>query len=349
MSFLDFNYKKQYKNFPKNAKVLIAPLNWGIGHATRCVPIIRQLQEEGFKPIIASDADALLLLQKIFPEVPSFTLPGYEVDYAKNKTFFKTKLLLQMPKFLETYKKEKRIVKEIVEKEKIDVLISDNRFGVYYEGKYNIYITHQLRVKSGVTTALTTKIHQNIIKKFDECWVPDTARTTNLSGELSHNIPLKTPVKYIGLLSQFKKQISLIKYDILVLLSGPEPQRSMLETILLESLQNTTKKVCFVRGVFNGKSNKKASRNLTIYNYLVAQDLQDVINKSELIVARSGYSTIMDLAVLQKKAFFIPTPGQAEQIYLAKHIEKQGIAPFAFQDDFRLDLLDLVAEYSGFL
>ncbi len=346
--FKAFDLKKHLDKFPDNGTILVAVLNWGIGHATRCIPIIKQLQEQSFKPIIASDGDALLLLQKVFPNLPSHELPSYDVVYAKNKKLFKVKLLFQVPKFYKTYRKECRIIQEIVKSEGIDAIISDNRFGVYHKSIPSIYITHQLRVKSGVTTSLTTRIHQGIISNFDECWIPDVKETPNLSGDLSHNIKLKTPIKYIDLLSQFQKQKLPKKYDILVLLSGPEPQRSILEKKVLKELRNSTKKICFVRGVIEDKVIRKQKGSYTLYNYLLGTDLQKVINASELVIARSGYSTIMDVAVLQKKAFFIPTPGQEEQMYLAKHIEQQGIAPCAQQKDFTIDLLDLVDEYSGF-
>ncbi len=346
--FTYFSLKNHLKSLPDNGKILVAVLNWGIGHATRCIPIIKQLQELGFQPVIASDGDALLLLQKAFPELPSYELPSYKVVYAKKKSLFKIKLLIQSPKFYKTYHKEHRFTQDLVESENINAVISDNRFGVYHKSVPSIYITHQLRVKSGVTTHFSTKIHRRIIANFDECWVPDVKETPNLSGTLSHAIKLNTPVKYIGVLSQFQRQELPKKYDILVLLSGPEPQRSLLEDSLFKELNKLAQKVCFVRGVLDNKSKKTQKGSCTIYNYLLGADLQKVLNESELVLARSGYSTLMDLAILQKKAFFIPTPGQPEQLYLAKYIEQQRIAPFAIQEEFSIDLLNRVSEYFGF-
>lgn len=323
-------------------------MHWGIGHATRSIPIIKQLIEQSFEPVLASDGAALAVLQKAFPKLTSYELPSYNVQYAKNKNFFSLKLFFQIPKFIKTYKFEKQKTKEIVEKENIVGIISDNRFGVFYNGIPNIYITHQIRVKSGISTFFTSLFHQKIINKYDVCWVPDSVDSPNLSGDLSHNVNLKIPIKYIGILSQFKRSILIQKYDVLVLLSGPEPQRSLLEDKLLNAFENTKKKVCFIRGVVAGKSEKTQQGNISIYNYLLGSTLQEKLNQSDLIIARSGYSTIMDLAVLQKKAFFIPTPGQAEQIYLAKHLESQKIAPFALQGEFSADLLAQINTYNGF-
>ena len=347
--FRSFHLSKHIKKFPKNGHILIAPLNWGIGHATRCIPIIKQLQKNGFTPIIASDGDALKLLQKVFPDVICYDLPGYQVKYANNSKFFSIKLLSQLPKFIKTYKQEQKRIHELVKKENINTIISDNRFGVFHKEILSIYITHQLQVKSGLFTFLTTKFHQKIIKYFDQCWIPDVEKSPNLSGALSHVCSFPIPTTYIGVLSSLKKQNIPIKYDILVLLSGPEPQRSLLEKKLLDELKNTSKKVCFIRGIIENEINKKQENTLTIYNYLLGDNLQKAINESELIITRSGYSTIMDLTKLEKKAFFIPTPGQSEQLYLAAHLEKQKIAPFSLQKDFYLKLLEQVVNYKGFL
>jgi len=316
-----FDLKRHINHLPEKGKILVAPLHWGIGHATRSIPLIKQLIAMGYQPVIASDGAALRVLQHTFPKLVAYELPGYDVRYAKHKSFFTLKLLFQIPKFIKTYKAEKKKTKEIVEKENIVAIISDNRFGVFHKEIRNIYLTHQVRVKSGFSTSITTKLHHKIINKFDYCWVPDVAGLPNLSGELSHNIKLKIPIEYIGFLSQFEKEILPIKYDVLVLLSGPEPQRTQLEDEVFAKYRNSTQNICFVKGVIKGDSRKTQEGNLVVYSYLLGKKLQDVINQSELIIARSGYSTVMDLAVLQKKAVLIPTPGQAEQMYLATYLK----------------------------
>ena len=156
-------------------KVIVAPLNWGLGHATRCIPIIYALLQNNFTPIIASDGKALELLQKEFPQLRSLKLPSYSISYGKN---LKRNLLLQFPKILSAVKKERKIIAQIIEKEtNIVGIISDNRFGVLNAKIPSVYITHQLTVLSGFTTFFTRKIHQSIIKNFDECWVPDTSNS----------------------------------------------------------------------------------------------------------------------------------------------------------------------------
>jgi uncharacterized protein (TIGR00661 family) len=204
-----------------------------------------------------------------------------------------------------------------------------------------------LNVLSGKTTILTSKIHQKIIQKFNECWVTDIIGEPNFSGELGHLKSTKLHLKYIGILSRFKPVEIKKKYDLLVLLSGPEPQRTLLENRLLNELKNYKGNILFVRGVLNN-TKITAISNFKIVNFLLSEALEKAINQSELIIARSGYSTIMDLAFLGKKAFFIPTPGQFEQVYLAKKIKENNIANYAIQENFKLQNLKELEKYSGF-
>ncbi len=327
-------------------KILIAPLNWGLGHATRCIPIIEKMLENSFEPIIASDGDALTLLQKEFPQLQSYKLPSYHIQYSKGKNL-KYKLLLSTPNILRAIRKEKKITATIVQKEQLSGIISDNRFGVRNSTVPSVYITHQLQVLSGKTTAITTALHQQIIAKFDACWIPDTQQQPNLSGKLSETHAAKLNIKFVGALSRLKKQKLQKKYELLIVLSGPEPQRTLLEQKLLKQLKAYTKKALMVRGVFTESIPVNIS-NTTVVNYLLSDDLQKAINQSNIVLARSGYSTLLDLQKLEKKAFFIPTPGQFEQEYLAQHIESLQIAPYATQDKFELKMLDRINNFKGF-
>jgi len=344
-----------------NKKILIAPLNWGLGHATRCVPIINALIKEDFQPILAGDGDSLKLLQKEFPKLKSYQLPSYDIQYTKKGKHLKYKLLLDTPKILKIVKEEERIVSRIIKKENIQGIISDNRFGVRSYKIPSVYITHQINVLSGITTFITSKFHQKIISKFDECWVPDYKSSPNLAGKLSHINNSKLNLKYISPISRFNLVIptdpdsyregmtNSKKYDIMVLLSGPEPQRTILEEKLLNELKTYPKKVLFVRGVISDKEISTENTNVDIVNFMLQKDLQKAILESKIVIARSGYSTIMDLEKLRAKAFFIPTPGQFEQEYLAKYLEDQNIAPYSTQKGFKLSLLDSCKKYTGFI
>jgi uncharacterized protein (TIGR00661 family) len=324
-------------------KIIIAPLNWGLGHASRCVPIIKALLENNFTPIIASDGAALEFLKQEFPNLEYLILPRYAISYTRN---LRLGLLFQSPHILKAVRNEKRLIQYFIEANKDVVgIISDNRFGVRSALVPSVYITHQINVLSGTTTFLTSYIHQKIIKKFDECWIPDNANS-ELSGKLSvtkRNI--KT--KFIGVLSRFKKEVLEEEIDVLVILSGPEPNRTFLEKKLISEFTNTQKNIVFVLGKVESETKKWTSENIIFYNYLLSHELQKIINSSKIIVCRSGYSSIMDLAVLKKKVFLIPTENQYEQEYLANFLEENKLAPFSKTADFSKDKLSQLKNYKG--
>lgn len=328
-------------------KVLIAPLNWGLGHATRCIPIINALTDQGFSPVIASDGVALSLLKKEFPELETRELPSYHIEYSRKASNFKLKMLMNSPKIAKAISAEKKMTKKILESDNFYGIISDNRMGVRHKSIPSVFITHQLTVLSGKTTSISTKLHNKYIKKFDVCWVPDMADDPNLSGELGHPKRSAIPVTYLGPLSRFEYQIVPKKYDIMVLLSGPEPQRTMLEEKLFHEFEKSDKNIVFVRGVIEDTHKTYLKNNITIHNFLTGKALEDTINSSGVIISRSGYTTVMDLAKLKKKAFFIPTPGQFEQEYLAERLTTNKLVPSCQQHEFTLKKLYDLNSYKG--
>lgn len=330
-----------------NKRILVAPLNWGLGHATRSIPIIKALISHNYQPIIASDGVALKLLKKEFPEIFTIELPAYNVTYPTKGKNFKIKLLKDSPKLIKAIHAEREATKEIVALQNISGIISDNRLGVYSNKIPSVFITHQLHVLSGNTTWLSTKIHQKIIKKFNKCWVPDLKDEPSLSGKLGHPDHFELPTEYIGPLSRFEKKASKTVNDILVLISGPEPQRTLLEEKLLIALTPYQGKIVFVKGIMEQKQTKTVLGNMTIYNFMTSNLLEKTINESALIISRSGYTSIMDLAKLNKKAFFIPTPGQFEQEYLAKRLTERKLVPSCNQKDFTIEKLLNIDDFKG--
>ncbi len=328
--------------------ILIAPLNWGLGHATRCIPIIKALQENNYIPIIASDGMALELLQKEFPYIQTLKLPSYKIEYAKKGKNFKWKLIKNLPKVLKAIWKEEKKTKKWIKKYNIDGIISDNRLGVFSKKIPSVYITHQLNVFTGNTTWFTSLLHQKIIKKHKECWVPDREGNPNLSGNLGHINNSDIKLKYIGGLSRLKEKEVSKEYDLLIILSGPEPQRQILETKLITELQGYQGTTIFIKGIVEKEQKKEQIENVTFYNFMSSRQLEQAFNESEIILCRSGYTSIMDLAKLKKKAYFIPTPGQFEQEYLAKKLKRENIAPFSKQEEFKIEKLKEIESYDGF-
>lgn len=289
-----------------------------------------------------------MLLQKEFPQIRTITLPSYNIRYPKNPSFLKWKLLLQLPHIKKAMAAEHKITEGLVSEGKIQGIISDSRFGVYSEKIPSVFITHQLQVLSGSTSYFSSKIHQKIIKKFDVCWVPDIkAFPINYSGKLGHLENTDLPVKHIGILSRMQKQKIPKRIEVLILISGPEPQRTAFEEMLKPLFIDCKKRVLMIRGVVENVQKREFFGILEVVNFMTGSELEKVINQSELVICRSGYTSIMDLSILEKQVFFIPTPGQFEQEYLAEHLEKQGVAPFCKQSEFKMEQLNRMMDYKG--
>ncbi len=322
--------------------ILIAPLDWGLGHAARCIPIIKELQSYPFRIIIAGDGAVAAMLKQEFPRLEVIPLPGYKIKYSKNKQWFLLKLLIQFPGILYSVMREHRWLNKVKQELNLCAVISDNRFGLFNPSISSVYITHQLSIKTGhrLSDKIAALIHRNISKNYTQCWIPDFGMKINLAGDLSHTVKLRQIDTFIGCLSRFeKKPISEITVDLLIILSGPEPQRTIFENLLLGQLQDYDGKVIFVRGLPGenvAAPQIVASSNVSIKNHLTATELNDAIESSSIVISRSGYTTIMDLVKLGKKAILVPTPGQTEQEYLADYLSAQGIFFTVSQEKFIL-------------
>jgi predicted glycosyltransferase len=250
--------------------------------------------------------------------------------------------LLQLPSLLRTKRKEHRWLQQLLEKESFDLIISDNRPGLWTTQTTCVYITHQLMIHSGKGqwfNRLLQKVHTRMMKKFHQVWVPDLEGTSNLAGHLSHpEKPLLQP-NYIGFLSRLSMDQGVsVENDLLILISGPEPQRSLFEQQLVAGLKNYKGKVVLVRGLPKGADvDVDVNSNVTVFPHLTANKLQEVMASSRLIICRSGYTSLMDLVKLRKQALLVPTPGQPEQEYLAQYMQEQGFFPFLAQRDLSIE------------
>jgi len=327
-------------------RILVAPLDWGIGHATRCIPVINALIKNDFEVILAADSRPLHLLSVEFPKLEMIRFKGYNIKYSRylNMTF---SMILQIPKLLWNIKKENNVINEIIKQYKIDGVISDNRFGLYSKKVPCIFITHQLKIQTPSFSKILQYFNYQYINSYNACWVMDDKKI-NLAGNLSKPNTLPNNTHYIGIQSRFKKQEIKKEYEFLGIVSGPEPQRSILEKGLVLALKDRKEKSIIILGKPELKTTKQLG-NLTIKSHLDAMSLNKVISQSKLIICRSGYSTVMDLSKLDKKAILIPTPGQTEQEYLASYYMKKNIAFTQNQKEFDLDLaIKKSKSYSGF-
>ena len=320
-------------------KLLVAPLDWGLGHATRCVPVIKDLINHNCEVWLAGEGAQEKLLREEFPSLHFLPLKGYRIKYAK--AGFTGKLLLQIPSILRSIKEENKWLKEQVNKHHFEVVISDNRYGLYHEKVFSVFITHQLCIKSSLgkwSEGFLQKWNYKLIGHFNECWIPDEEGENNLAGELSHPAKFPAiPVKYTGPLSRFQRRDNEERKDhLLIILSGPEPQRTIFENKIIDQIVNYNGTATIVRGLPTEKNIIPSTNTIHFYNHLSSEELNNEAMKAEFIISRSGYSTVMDIAALQKKSILIPTPGQTEQEYLAGHLMKKGFAFCTDENDFIL-------------
>lgn len=330
----------------KSVRVLVAPLDWGLGHATRCIPLIGELLTRGADVTIAADGSIARLLAREFPQLEIKPLQGYNVQYGHRFLFLN--ILVQLPRIFKTIRAEHRWLQALLQKESYDIIISDNRPGFWHKSSFCIYITHQLSIRSGKgkwANKLLQQLHYRYIKNFQKVWVPDLAHHPNAAGFLSHPEHALFEPQYIGLISRFQQHDALpLTYDLLVLLSGPEPQRSMLEKKILEQVTPLQLKVAIVRGLPGSVQQPEVPEHIEVFNHLPATQLEQTIKKSKLVLCRSGYTTLMDLLKLKKKAVLIPTPGQTEQEYLARYLFDQNLFPYSSQESLNIKELLQKAE-----
>ncbi len=323
-------------------KIIIAPLNWGLGHATRCVPIIKELQKSNFTPVIASDGTALQFLIKEFPSLEFFELPSYKISYGRN---LKWSLIRKIPTIVRAVHKERLLIQEYIHQNPNVVgIISDNRFGCYYTKIPSVYITHQLNVLSGFLTPVTSFFHRRVIRKYNECWIPDEENSV-YSGKLSRSSK-NLNQKYIGVLSRFKKQELPQDIDVLILLSGPEPNRTQLEIKLTSIFKTSSKKVYLIQGIVEKTQKTTKENQLTIVNFMLTKQLEHTLNLSKMVICRAGYSSVLDLVSLRKKALLIPTKFQNEQEYLAKYLQQKGYFSFVQERKVNKNTLDVFPEFT---
>jgi len=374
----------------------VAPLDWGLGHAARCVPVIRLLYSKGYEVIIATDGMQKQLLQQEFPTAKFVTLKGYGITYGTGKFATFIKLLTQIPKIFSAIKKEHQWLSEFVKEQAVDIIISDNRYGFYHKNIKSVIITHQLNIitNNSFTEWLARKVHYRLINKFHSCWVPDYPFPDNLAGRLSNpkNFP-KIHLRYVGWLVRLNNIQSLqsindqnefqvsscqfncitgnqqpatlqptkdytlkstaiqtsgnyFKYDVCIILSGPEPQRTILEKNILYQIKGCSFNGVLVRGLPDAMKIEIRSDNFIVYNHLPGNELTEMVLQSKYVICRGGYTSLMEMISLQKKLILVPTPAQTEQEYLAKILMEKNWAVTINQKDF--DLISAIEQADKF-
>jgi len=335
-------------------EIIYGVCSWGLGHATRSLPVIRKLIDENNDLTIISGGRALELLQKeLDPNIEYIHIPDYPMLVSENSRQFMAKSAVYWPLFIRKMQKGQSKLSKILKNRKCDKIISDGRYDIYSKDIPSFFISHQMRIMN----PLRIKTFENgseifnlffFFKRFKGVFVPDFKKDS-LSGDLSHNLKKidEEKIHYVGALSDFKKKSTEKDIDYLISISGPEPQRSLLEKKLLSQVDQLEGKIVITLGKTekNDTINKK---NVTIHTFLTKEKREDLLNRAKIVVSRSGYSTIMDLAVIGTKALMIPTPGQIEQEYLSEyHNTKKTFYSVNQQDIDLLKDVELAKKMTG--
>ncbi|WP_052323920.1 glycosyltransferase [Flavihumibacter sp. ZG627] len=336
----------QFSNFPsniaQNTRILVSPLDWGLGHATRCIPLIDALiNRYNARITVAAEGAQRAVIQEAFPSLPFLSIPGYQIKYHKNRAATIAGLALSLPRIVRTIELERQWLTDLLRHESFDHIISDNRYGLWHPTIPSYLLTHQLLVKTAFGSIADRLVQRRLYKwidRFTECWVPDYESEPSLGGKLSHPKKMPAiPVRYMGPLSRLKPVMADGKIELLAILSGPEPQRSLLEKKIREQWEkNPGECMVMVQGLPGGETRISHQNNLTIYNHVNGDALSQLVANASMIVCRSGYSSMMDLLPLGKDCVVVPTPGQTEQEYLVRFLASAERVRMMLQKDFDL-------------
>ncbi|MHB1920652.1 MAG: glycosyltransferase [Chitinophagaceae bacterium] len=326
----------------KIKNILIAPLDWGLGHATRCIPLIRTLMQTDCQVMAAGEGAVAALLKQEFPRMPILPLEGYRMHYGKSGRNLEGNILRQLPKVWQSIHREYRWLGKAVREYGIDGVISDNRYGLHHPGIPCQLMTHQLRIRTSMGplgSDLLQSLHYRLIRPFNGCWVPDFAdQQNNLAGELSHPFRLPPHTCYLGGLSRFEGIPSIsFQYDLMAVISGPEPHRSQLEKLFLNQAVRLPLRTLIVGGLPGSSFDRWISPQVRHISHLPGRQMEEAFLGSAMVITRSGYSTVMDLVKLRKPALLIPTPGQREQEYLGAYLMEKKYFCTLPQEQFDLE------------
>ena len=321
--------------------VIYGVCSWGLGHATRSLPVLRKLLDEGNNvTVIGHDRSLKLLQNELGKNVEYHDIPDYPMLLSENTRQFLAKSTVYWPIFIKKIESGLQQLSKLVSKKPYDIIISDARYDMYSKKIPSFFISHQMRIMNPLRIKMfesgSELFNLFFFKRFSGVMVPDY-KDDDISGDLSHNLKRidEDKLHYIGVLSDFQKKKVKKDIDYFISISGPEPQRSMLEKKLLSQVQQLEGNIVITLGK-SEKISQTKTRGITMYSFLTKEKREELLNRAKMVISRSGYSTILDLAVIGTKALMTPTPGQIEQEYLAEYHNKKGTFYSVNQNDIQL-------------
>ncbi len=312
-------------------RVLICPLGWGLGHASRDIPIIDNFLSKGCEVIVAGDKQQINLLTQRFTGIKAIDFPSFKVKFSKGKSQLwpLTRIAFFLPFYII---KEHFVLKRLIKEHQVDLVISDNRYGLWNRQVKSIFITHQLKLFFPTPFRFFEPVGEKFVRffvrKFDECWIPDFQGSNNLAGKLSHPKRLPSNAQYIGILSRFRGveiNQTNTNWDLVGVVSGPSPQRELLIEQIEKLARSQRIKTLIIKGLPSEGTSIVEKDGIFYAGHLCDKDFGEVINSTKHLITRSGYTTLMDLTAIGAKGLIVPTPGQTEQVYLAEYLSDKGL------------------------
>jgi len=328
-------------------KALVEPLDWGLGHATRTIPVIDELLARGFDVDLAVSGRIGALYQGQFPDLKQIEIPAYAIRYPSHGFEMPFWLLKNGRHLMRVMREEEAVADSLVKENGYDVIFSDNRFGFHSAKAHSVYMTHQLDIAFPGPFSILEKLgvawHAHEMNRFDTVWVPDFPEYPGMAGKLSH--VHSRQVEYVGPLSRFAalhflNQDFEKKYRYVAVLSGPEPLRTSFENLVLKALKKMQGNHAVIRGLPGDSEMPSVPSNITLFNHLETPDFANVVLGAEHCISRPGYSTVMDMVYLGADCIFVPTPGQTEQVYLGKMLHKAQMTGLILQKKLSSESLE---------
>ena len=318
-------------------KIIYAVCSWGLGHATRSLPVIRALVSEHNEVTVISNGRSLEVLRKELGDTVNYAdIPDYPMLVSENTRQFIAKSMVYWPVFIKRIEDGLAELQKILRQSHYNCIFSDARYDMYSKKIPSIFMSHQMRIMNPLRIRMFERTMERFnmffFRRFGTVLVPDY-KDDSLSGDLSHHLRRiqEDRLHYVGVLSDFRKRRVKKDIDYLISISGPEPQRSFLEDKLMTQAQDLDGTIVVTLGKAEARSVTK-QKHLTKYSFVNKDLREELLNRAHLVISRSGYSTIMDLAVIGTKALLIPTPGQIEQEYLSKYHNSLGTFYSVTQD-----------------
>jgi len=331
----------------QSLNVLVSPLDWGLGHSARLVPVILACLERNWTVVIAANGKSLDFLRNRFPDLPWVVLPFKRISYSRRDNFF-SKLIPQLPGFIKAVKNNQHQLRGLIDKYDIDAIIGDHRYGLGNQKVPSVFISNQLWLLTPKQWSFTEKwiykIHKRVLRKYTYLWLADFPGDKNFTGKQTHTPDQPASSRFIGPISRFIGKTDILQPeskepDILIILSGPEPQRSILETKIARLLLNRKEKVMIIRGipppVGDPVGGLYREENISWLDHGDDPTLAGFIKSAGKIICRPGLSMLSDLVALGRTALLVPTPGQTEQNYMAGRLKKKSY--FAVVEQVELD------------